>query len=124
MIRQPTSEAKLYEFHRQALLGLRLDVVEGEPQCGWYRQRMKKSAPWLPVRIWMHQEIDENGDLAGPEALLCLVAGDPRSPGPVWSHCAKNPITSNHYDELMAAFMGRLNQSGTPVGHHGKDIRP
>lgn len=110
-MREPTLLTDLYAWHRAALAGLKPQITS-EPQCGWFRRRLvprysngvlNRNAPFVPCRIWLHQEIDaETGELAGPEELRCEVAGKPRDPIDEWAYLADSPITEAEYNFMVA----------------------
>lgn len=102
-MRAPTPLAPLYEWHRASLdPSVKLLAITGEPQCGWYTRRLVKGGPIVPARIWLHQEIDEDGELVGPEILRCEVAGKERDPDEEWMYLADSPITQAEYDFRVA----------------------
>lgn len=99
-MRTPTSPDILLRWWRTALLGLRPVRIETDPQCGWYRMRLYGAGPWVPARIWCHQDIDpETGELADDERILCEVDGQMRDPVSVWTRV--QPITREQYDALI-----------------------
>jgi len=117
MIRQPSSMADLYRWHRAALAGDAPPVHEGMPECGWYRTRLVKGGPFVPVEIKVEREIcAETGELLGPERLVAVVDGLRRDPGRIWTYLT--PITRAEHDDLiqrrhfipeMAATMAKLS---------------
>jgi len=117
MIRQPSTKARLYAWHRAAVAGENPPRHEGLPECGWYRTRLVKGGPWVPVRIWCEQEVDpQTGELTAPEVLRCEVDGMLRDPARAWTFL--RPITRAEFEALsarreaipaMAATMVRLD---------------
>lgn len=107
MIRQPTSLSDLYSWHREAIVaretGARLKVFEGQPEAGWFKCRIVKGGPWVPAMIWWDQDLDEQGDLASPEALLCTVGTKRRDPYREWTYLAGRPISEAEYLALLDA---------------------
>jgi len=103
MIRTPTSRKEIYDWYTSSMRGERPAVHEDDPQCGWFKMREKKSGPWVPVRIWLHQPV-ENYQLTGPEVLRGSVGtfSDDREADPVkmWTRCAKRPISPTEYNRL------------------------
>lgn len=120
MIRQPSTEAEAYRWWRDTLAGLRPPWHEDDPQPGFYKRRMVKGGPWVPVAIWIEQELDEEtGELAAPEELRCIVNGQPTDPVRTWTFC--RAISAAEYDALtgarasieeMAATHARLDLGG------------
>jgi len=99
MIRQPTPLAVQYGWWRKSLSGQEPPRHEGYPECGWYKYRAVKNGPFLPVRIWLEQEIDsETGELCADERLRCVCLGARRDPEAIWTYL--RPISRAAYDEL------------------------
>ena len=68
MIRQPTDLDDTLEWWRRTVSGERVPRIEDEPQCGFYKRRFVRGGPFVPVAIWLHQEIDpETGELETQE---------------------------------------------------------
>lgn len=120
MIRQPTRRMDLYRHYWRALEeDASVEVHEGDPQCGWYKTRLVKNGPWVPVEIRMVQVIDElTGELTEPERMICIVAGERRDPARMWTFLT--PIPRAEHDALivrkdeipaMAATMAPLKLS-------------
>ncbi|MCB5411815.1 hypothetical protein [Pseudogemmobacter faecipullorum] len=117
MIRRPSTSAQLYAWHRSALINPDLPRQDGLPECGWYKTRLIRGGPWVPVEISIQREIDpETGELTGPERMACEVDGVRREPASIWSHLT--PITRAEFLALterreaipaMAATMARLD---------------
>lgn len=81
-------------YWKAALAGNAPDVIETQPQCGYYRTRSHKDAPWLPVVIW-HK--------AG---VLTVRVGEALSDEPAavsdhWMRCAKHAVSK---ETAMHAF--------------------
>jgi len=85
-MRRPTPEAVQFAFWRQALD--RSAIMEPEarahlrnrhmedPECGFYRTRLVNGGPYVPVRIWLDQEIDpETGELLSDEIMRAELDG-------------------------------------------------
>lgn len=121
-MRQPTPDHVLYEWHRRALVEDRLPRQEDAPQCGWYRTRLVKGGPWVPVLIWCHRVYDEDtGELDEPESLRATIGAEPADPVRVWLHC--RPISQNAYQRIideaasptMAATRVRVDLAQSPT---------
>lgn len=124
MMRRPTPAARLYAHHSAAVRGEVPPVHDGMPECGWYKRRIVKGGPWVPVRIFVERDIDpETGELLGPERLVADVDGKRDDyPARHWTHLA--PITRAEYDALirrqeaierMAATHAAFDTSHTPM---------
>lgn len=99
MIRQPTSKAAQYDFWRRTVAGERVPRFEDEPQCGFYKRRMVKGGPFVPVEIWLEQEIDPaTGELIADERIEAICNGVPCDPVKVWTYC--RAISTEEFDAL------------------------
>jgi hypothetical protein len=88
MIRQPTSIETQLAWHRATIAGLRPPRFEDEPEVGWYRRRFVKDGPFVPVRIWLDQDIDPmTGELVAPEEVRADWLGNAVDPVWVWPYC-------------------------------------
>lgn len=100
MIRQPTPMSILFAWHRAAVAGEAPPMHEGHPECGWYRTRLVKGGPWVPVEIKVERRIDpETGELAGPERLIAIADGMRRNPESLWTYLT--PITREEHAALI-----------------------
>lgn len=99
MIRQPTSAEMSLGWWRRSVSGERVPRVEDEPQCGFFKRRMVRGGPFVPVAIYLDQEIDpDTGELVAPEELRAIVNGQPTDPARVWAYA--RPISREEYDAL------------------------
>jgi hypothetical protein len=101
-LRTPTSPERALEFHARALAGARDSVHENDPRPGWWKMRIVKKGPWVPVKIWLEQDIDEGGELLGPEIVRCLVDGSSWDPRDAWLYCCNVPIAEHEFQYLTA----------------------
>ncbi len=114
MIRQPSSHAALYDFWRRSVAGERVPRVEDEPQCGYFKRRMVRGGPFVPVEIWMEQDIDpETGELTAPERLRAICNGNLCNPVTTWTYC--RPISASEYDGLTGAHASIPDMAATHV---------
>ena len=101
-MRLPTPREELYRWHADALAGLE-PVNDGSPKCGWFKRKLVKGGVFVPARIWMFQDIDEQtGELLSDEVLQCEVNGTRADPEDAWSWICSNPITQQEYQYLEA----------------------
>jgi hypothetical protein len=100
--REPTPPDHVFGFYWRALNGAREEITEQDPQAGWWQIRLVKRGPWVPVRIWLEQEIGECGELLSPEVLKCTVDGAEKDPREVWQWCCTRPIEEHHFRYLTA----------------------
>lgn len=96
-MRQPTSDP--YAWWRRALAEPRTTRFEDEPQAGFYRRRVVRNGPFLPVEIRLRQVLDaETGDLAEPEVYEAEELGGRRDPYRIWTSC--RPISREEFEAL------------------------
>ena len=101
-MRQPTPDDAAYAHWQSALAGQRMPVHEDEPQSGFYRMRLVKGGPFVPVAIWIDKQVDEvTGELTDDERLVALANGKTADPTRVWSFCARHPITEEDYRDFI-----------------------
>ncbi|MBO9430581.1 hypothetical protein [Sulfitobacter sp. R18_1] len=100
MMRQPSTFSELYRWHNAAMAGKNPPVHDGEPQCGYFKRRMIKGGPWVPVRIFVEREIDpETGELASDEVLCIEVEGIRKDdPADQWTYL--KPISRAEFNHL------------------------
>lgn len=107
-MRRPTTESDAYRWWRRTLAGERVPRIEDEPEPGFYKIRRVKGGPFVPVAIWIEQDLDDKtGELIAPEELRCIVNGVPADPVRTWLFC--RAITSAEYDALTGAH-GRIEE--------------
>lgn len=113
---------KLLAWHRAALRGENPPVHDGVPECGWYRTRLVKGGPWVAVEIRCEREIDEAGELTGPEKLVAITEGRRADPGRMWTYLT--PISREEHARLeaerlsggrMAATMAKIDLTQEPI---------
>lgn len=101
-IRQPTTRAEQYDFWQRSVAGERVPRIEDEPQCGFFKRRYVRGGPFVPVEIWLEQQIDpETGELTADEELRAVCNGERCNPLTVWPYC--RPIPLEEYDALTGA---------------------
>ena len=100
MIRRPSSVAQLYAWWRGALADPDAARHDGLPECGYYKRRLVRGGPWVPVRIFVERDIDPaTGELTAPERLVADVNGRREEPARHWTHLI--PITREEYGALL-----------------------
>lgn len=91
-----------------------------DPKPGFFRRRLVKGGPFVPVRIWLEQPTDaETGELIDDAVLRCIVDGRDADPVDQWSYCCDQPITEQEYDYMWklsdyARVHDRREPSATP----------
>lgn len=101
-MRKPTPNDELYAWWRGALSDPN-SIITHEPQPGYYKRKLVKGGVFVPARIWMFQEIDEEtGELLSDELLQCEVNGTYADPEDAWSWICANPIREQEFHYLTA----------------------
>ena len=119
---KPTPHEELYRFWRHATSGQPFAKEDGVPQPGYYRTRMRKGGPWVPVEIKCRQVIDATGELEEPEAMYAECIAGQINLDHHWQFLI--PITVRDFDALvelhksdprMAATHAPLDLSEEPM---------
>src|SRR5690606_7878493 len=66
-------------------------VHDGDPQCGFYRRRLFKDGPFVPVAIWK-----QDGE------FVAVVDGKTADAADIWTWVCDKPITEAEYRKVMA----------------------
>jgi hypothetical protein len=123
--RTPTSAKDAMAWHANALLGVYGEAVgfDEKPECGFFKTRLVKGGPWVPARIWLKQEIGDDGELLSDESYCCEIAGQRRDAWDEWPFLARNPIRESEYDYLNAmAAWATDHASDHPAATPGKPV--
>lgn len=80
-----------YVYWTNALAGTLGPVHDGDPQCGFYRRRLFKEGPFVPVAIWR-----------GDDGMIALVDGKSVDASDLWTWVCDKPITEAEYHKVMA----------------------
>lgn len=81
-----------YTYWRAALTGVFGPIQDGSPLPGFYKLRMVKDGPWLPVAIWF------DGGLP-----VCDVNGEAADCNATWLRCARHPVDEDAYRTRVAS---------------------
>lgn len=99
-MREPTPDDRLYAWHRAAIAGLQPPIHEGQPECGWFKRRIVKGGPWVPVEVFVRREIDpDTGELEGPEVLVASYDDRIVPAHTIWTFLT--PISRVEFDALV-----------------------
>lgn len=100
-----------FQFWTNALAGIKQDINEAAPQCGFYKLRKGKDAPWLPVMI----RHDSEG------VLRARVGPDAADPHDIWVACAKRPVSK---EDAKVAFAtgGFPGDAPAAIGDNSGDV--
>jgi hypothetical protein len=74
-----------WQHWQDNLAGNKPPIHDGDPQPGFYKRRVAKKGPWIPVAIWRK----EDGE------MLCRVGDKPSDPVDEWTWVAKHPVTKD-----------------------------
>ncbi|WIY54113.1 hypothetical protein O9Z70_06225 [Devosia sp. YIM 151766] len=80
-----------YVYWINALAGTLGPVHDGDPQCGFYRRRLFKDGPFVPVAIWKQE-----GE------FIAVVDGKAADAAGIWTWVCDKPITEAEYHKVMA----------------------
>lgn len=111
-------------WHRATLAGMRPPRYDGWPECGWYKRRFVKNGPWVPVRIYLEQHIDDvTGELTQPEVFRAMMIDDDVNPYRIWTFCRAIPeqeyldlVESHAVMKIMAATHAPIDLAHHPIG--------
>ncbi|MEC7965473.1 MAG: hypothetical protein VX201_19550 [Pseudomonadota bacterium] len=100
MIRQPSSMSQLYAWYRAAVAGNAPALHDGIPHCGWFKRKLVKGGPWVPVRIFIDRDIDlVTGELTRDEVLRIEIEGiEAGDPAEHWTYLT--PISRAEFKHL------------------------
>lgn len=99
--RAPTPDP--YAWHRQAIAGRgQREPIADEPRCGWFKRKFVQGGPFVPARIWLVQDVGEDGELLDVELLQCEVNGAYADPVDQWSYLCGQPITEAEFRYMEA----------------------
>lgn len=79
-----------YQYWTNALAGNLGPISDGDPQCGFYRRRLFKDGPFVPVAIW------KDGD-----EFIALVDGKAVDASDLWTWVCDKPITEAEYHKVI-----------------------
>jgi hypothetical protein len=72
-----------YDYYFKALAGEKLSISHNKPECGYWKRRFGKDAPWVAAAIW---RCPQTGD------LLCRVGLTAADPYKQWVGLARHPV--------------------------------
>lgn len=118
-MRTPTPRDQAYAWHTNALKGVYGDpiIYDETPQAGWYKRRLVKGGPFVPARIWIDAEVDEEtGDLLSEETVQCEVNGRYADATDQWQWLCQNPITEAEFNYMTARLAyAQVHEPGDPI---------
>lgn len=99
-----------YAYWRAALDGVFGPITEAAPQAGFYRRRLVRGGPWVPVAIWLDAE----------DGWSAIVGDDIADVEPTWIACARHPVTHEAYTlaRETGSWPGAIDDETPPAGGH------
>jgi len=76
-----------YTYWHNALQGQFGPIHENDPQCGYYRMRVRRGGEWIPVAIFR----EDDGE------VLALCKGEMKDAFEVWTWCCRYPVDYEVY---------------------------
>lgn len=145
-LRQPTDRAELYRWHERMLRFLaenRMEdftsasrvahdwdlsemppIVEGEPQCGYFKAKTRRYALLVPAKIFMLSVVGEDGELVEPERLVCEIGDERTDVFDAWMRLCVRPISAAEYSYLMAVRDWARQSAPDQPQHPRNDGKP
>ena len=109
-------------YWRGALAGEK-PPVHDIPEPGFYQRRLVRGGPFVPVRIWIDQEIGDDGELTGPPTYRAEVNGRPARIEYQWPWCADEPIAEADYRYMIdRARWAEHHGPNDPAADPGKPV--
>lgn len=101
-------------------------LITEEAQPGFYRRRLVKGGPFVPVHIWIERDVDDAGDLVSDERIMCSVNGRIASAEEHWTYCCSHPIAEPEFDYLtrLSSYARAKEGSREPLANPRKKINP
>ena len=76
-----------YSYWHNALYGKFGPIHENDPQCGYYRMRLRRGGEWVPVAIFR----EDDGE------VIALCKGEMKDAFEVWTWCCRYPVDYEVY---------------------------
>lgn len=115
-MRTPTPIDVQYAWWRAALRDPSTPRHDADPQPGFYQRRAVRGGPWLPVKVWLQQDIDpQTGELESDESLKAEELGRPVDPHASWTYL--RPIPEEEYHDILSRHetMAKMKATHAPV---------
>lgn len=114
-MRNPTSFSDLYAKWRIASTGGDAEFEDGFPEAGYYKTRLTRGGPYVPVEIVCVQVTDDEFcELIEPERFEArLPRGETRNPEKIWSYLTA--ITISEFDALTEMHSTDARMAATNV---------
>jgi len=79
--------ASPFDWYYSALSGNFGPIHENDPQCGYYRMKLRRGGDWIPVAIFR----EDDGE------VLALCKGEMKDAFEVWTWCCRYPVDYEVY---------------------------
>lgn len=123
MTRKPNDDAA-YQWWRDALSGLKPQITD-QPHPGFYRRKLVKGGPFVPVRVWMEGPRDESGELLDDEVMKCEVDGREVDAADQWLWICSYPIPEREYTYMIGlSKYAKKHDKREPLANPRKPINP
>lgn len=100
-------------------------AITESPQAGFFKRRLIKGGPWVPVQIWVERQHDDAGDLIADEIILCTVDGREAAVDAHWTYACAHPITEAEFDYLARlSRYAKAKAPREPLANPRKPIDP
>ena len=100
-MRKPSSYRQLYGWWLGAIAGRNPPRHDGVPECGFFKKKLVRGGPWVPVRIFVERDIDpETGELTSDERFVWEMEGIRQDTHPGAEMSWLTPISKEEYDRL------------------------
>lgn len=96
------------------------------PQVGFYKRRLVRGGAFVPVHVWLEEDIDpDTGELVGDSKLCCSVDGREACAEDHWLYICDQAISEKQFDYMtsLSAF-ARRHDKREPLANPRKPIDP
>ncbi len=101
-MREPTPDHVAYAWYWAKMAGSN-PQTDDTPHCGWFKRRLVKGGPFVPARIWLVSEVDEEtGELLTDEIMQAECNGAFADPWHLWSWVNGHPIPEHEFRYMEA----------------------
>ena len=122
-MRKPSTFMQSHSWWLDALAGKESPRHDGLPECGYYRMKLVKGGPWVPVQVKLSQDIEfDTGELAAPERYIAVYEDRNVDAALIWYRL--DPISHIEFirlktrigrDERLQASMVKLDLTEAPT---------
>lgn len=84
----------------RALAGEAVPITDGCPEAGYYKTKRVRGGPWVPARVWIERERDDDGEQIEDDRFRCLIDGTESDAVQEWVRLSAHPIAPAEYERL------------------------